>query len=231
MRTQVYESSIAEVEKQLVAKLGGMRDVAEQFLNHPVQTKDDPVLSRFAASLLQDSGESLTASEMKTLASQLAKRTSEKYKCVGGEDQVAVLQQGRIVSFEQPTFPQLPQSLVSFSLVVDTHIPGTDPPMVPAMSDGAIKFPPGQALLFRRTRFDHVFRQLDGNYFFDCSFVNGCTVRYEGGPFYFDSGNQVDRASLQLGHNVKDDPQVQQMCANFNWFGISILAPADGPSS
>ncbi len=223
MRTQLYESSILEVGKQLVSKLGGMRDIAEQFLSHPVHTKDNSMLTNFATSLLQDSGESLTTSEMRTLASHLAKRTAEKYKWVGGEDQVAVLQQGRIVSFEQPAFPRLPESLIAFSLVADTHIQGPGPPMGPIMSEGPVVFAPGQSLLFRRTKFGHVRRQLDGNYFFGCSF-NNCILRYDGGPFHFDEDNQVVRTALILGPNVNiDDPRAKELLQNFPWFGSSIL--------
>ena len=91
------------------------------------------------------------------------------------------------------------------------------------MSEGPIGFPKGQTLLFVRTKFDHVLRLLDGNYFFDSSF-NNCTVRYDGAPFYFDKNNKIAHTSLILGPNVKcEEQQVQELLSNFNWNGTSFL--------
>lgn len=229
LTSAVTEPSITEVGRPLVFKLAGVREIAEELLKDPSSAKDEPTLAAYANSLREDRGQSLTIAQMKTLASRLAKLTADKCSGVGGEDQIAVVQDGRVLTLDQPIFPALPKALVHFDIVVDSFIGGTDPPTFPAMSEGAIIFPPGTTLLFLRTRLDHVRRPLDGNYFFGDSF-NNCILVYNGGPFYFDKNNQVERTALFLGPDVKtNEPKVQELIHNFKWFGVSIMPR--GPAS
>jgi 20S proteasome alpha/beta subunit len=222
LSSEVLDESIEEVGKRLVYKLAGEPDVAESLLHDPALAIDDAALAAYATSLRQDQGESLTVPQMKALASRLAEYTAQKYPSVGGDNQVAVLQDGRVLNVEQPAFPSPPKSLVSFSIVVDSSMSASGPPMSPPMSEGPILFPSGMTLLFLRTRFNHVRRKLDGNYFFDNRF-NDCILQYNGGPFYFDKNNQVTHTALFLGPDAKiDEPRVQELLHNFQWFGTSI---------
>jgi hypothetical protein len=210
LTAEVLEQSIKEVGKPFVFKLAGVDEVAERFLHYPDLASDDPVLASYATSMQRDQGKSLSISDMKLLASQLAKYTTQKHPSVGGDNQVAVLRDGEALNVKQRAFPPLQKALVAFSIVVDSSI-------------GAIGFPPGQTLLFLRTKFDHMQTRIDGNYFFDSSF-NNCTVRYDGAPFYFDKSNKIANTSLILGPNVKpEDHQVQDLLRNFRWFGNSFV--------
>ena len=223
LTSKVIDQSITEVGQHLIFKLAGEPEIAEGLLHDPGSAKNEPALVAYANSLRDNHGQSLTIPQMKALASRLAELTAEKRPSVGGESQIAVLQDGRVLTLDQPAFAALPKALVDFDFVVDSFIGGTDPPMVPPMSEGTVVFPPGVRLLFLRTTFDHVQRRLDGNYFFHDSF-NNCILRYDGGPFYFDKNNQVVQTSLFLGPNVKiDQPQVQELLHSFQWFGASIL--------
>jgi hypothetical protein len=93
------------------------------------------------------------------------------------------------------------------------------------MSEGPIVFSPDVTLLFLRTEFTHVWRRLDGNYFFDNGF-NDCILRCDGGPFYFDKNNRVTKTALFFGPKVEmDDPQVKELRRNFQWYGGGSIAP------
>jgi hypothetical protein len=226
-KSQILERSINEVGEKIVSQLAGEIEIADKLLREPELGKDDPALVVYAKSVRENEGRSLTIPEMRALASRLAEYTAKERPTVGGEDQIAELNDGRISHLKHPPFGESRKALVGFSLVVETYIGGTDPPMVPAMSEGAIVFPPGKTLLFVRTAFDHVLRRLDGNYFFQDTFKN-CSLRYDGGPFHFDSENQVRTTSLVLGPKVdRADQAVQDLLNNFQWNGVSILQPAE----
>jgi hypothetical protein len=225
-RSEVEERSIIDVGKPLVWKLAGIDNYAEALLRNPELGQGDPTLEVFSKSMRENQGRSMTLFDLKALASRLTDITEERCKKVGGQHQVAELRDSQVFLATQPIFPTLPKALRDFSICVDVRIPGTDPAPVPPISEGALVLPKGIALLFVRTTFVHVFRPLDGNYFFDCSFEDNCHLRYDGGPFFFES-NRVKKASLIIGPTVDpDDPAVQMLKDNFQWNGVSILRPA-----
>ena len=104
LTSEILDGSITDVGKLLVTKLAGQPDVAQQLLDDPELAKDDAALAAYATSMRQDRGESLTIAQMRALASRLAEYTAQKYRSVGGDNQVAVLQNGRVLTVEQPTF-------------------------------------------------------------------------------------------------------------------------------
>jgi hypothetical protein len=213
---------ITEVGKPLVSKLAGIRDVAGHLLAKPNSVSDDAVLADYALSMRQDQGASLTIPQMRALAARLAAYTAKVQPAVGGENQIAILEHGRLVSLQQQAnFPSPPTTpLVRFDLMVDSTFGSPNYSKDSMPSGGSVIFVTKDPLLFLHNTFNHEYRTLDGNYFFDNTF-NDCILQYDGDrPFYFDKNNRVQETALFLGPKVKlDDPHVIELRRNFEWHG------------
>ena len=124
--------------------------MALDILEHPIRYRSDPSVARYAASKRYGGGRdvpralatcysdpetsqspALTVDEMKALAKVLARKTASRNSGVGGPDQVAILQDGRLSAVEMPLFPvpraeRKPTSTLRRT-VTTTPIQGTSP--------------------------------------------------------------------------------------------------------
>jgi hypothetical protein len=117
-------------------------------------------------------------------------------------NQVAVLQQGHIVSIEQQAFPEPPKTLFAFALMVSSGFEGTN----------SFVMAKGITGLFVRCSFGRLKRELDGHYFIASEFRDS-VLTYDGGVVYFDKANKVTNSRLVIGPHAKRDDKTVRQCA------------------
>jgi hypothetical protein len=219
--SEVQEISIVDVGKGLISRLGGQPDIAELLLRDPDTIHHDAALTAYAASLRQDKGQSLTIDQMKELAITLARQTGKSYPSVGGADQIAILEQGRVTKIEQQAFPEPPKVLYQFSFMTDSQFSGPN----------ALEISPGTTMLIMRTTFDHDRRKLDGHYYFSDTFKDSI-IAYDGGPLYFDKSNHVLNCQLVIGvHAKRRSETARHLADDFHWVRIIRVEDAVEPTN
>jgi hypothetical protein len=218
--TSADEADITNVDETLVHQSGGMPDVAEELLKNPSAAnqdsiltefaesiRKDPILAEYAESIKKDHGRSLTIEQMQALAKDLALYSAKRHPEVGGANQVAVLENGRIASLAQQPFPEPPQNL-HFGLFENFGVSG----------DHAASI--GGSMLCVRCNFGHLHWNLDGNYFLTTNFTD-TILTYDGGLTYFDKTNQVVHSVLVIGPHARlHTPTVQHLIRDFSWVRI-----------
>jgi hypothetical protein len=185
--------SESAVGQDLVYEVAGQPHVALNILENPSHFADDPAITVYAQAKAADRGRSLTLEQMKALAVSLARHTAQVNPSVGGEDQIAVLKDGRVQSVSQRRFPEQPSPIKQFGLVVGNSW-GRN-----GMRLGAA----GTIQLYVDNTIVDDDQTLDGNYFFRNKFLH-CHLRYDGGVTRFDQSNIVSDSDLTIGR--KADP-------------------------
>lgn len=204
---EIQSASISDVGANLIWSLAGEPDVAAGLLHNPRLDEGDTALQRYSTSLRENRGQSLTIREMEELASSLARHTANAYPSVGGPNQIAILQHGRVISVDQPAFPDSPKALLRYNLFVGDDFLGDS-------------FSIGGTALFVTTMFSQGHLRLDGDYFFAGTFTQ-TTITYDGGFMYFDPTNKVDDCVLIIGpHAKRQSKTVRDLTRGFTWSRI-----------
>ncbi len=196
------------VGKEVTILVGGQRDVAAEILDDPKKFASARPVRRYLEALAADRGSSLTIEEMKQFAEFVVARTAERYPSVGGPLQVAIIQNGHIVSLKQPNFTS-PPTPIGFNLFVGGHIAGAH--------RFEIKIQGATFLWLQNQFIDDPEFSIDGHYFFGNEIIR-CRVHYDGGFTRFDPSNQVVDSVLVIGKhaNFKSD-LVYRLVHNFDW--------------
>lgn len=203
------------VGRDLTYEIGGQPDVALSILRNTRQFADDPAIREFAAAYASDRGASLTIEQMKRLAIALARHTSVNNPTVGGADQIAILQNGRITSFQQQAFREQPSAVPLMIIASSTMTGGTG-----IYYDG-----PTPTQLFIDDRFVRARQPLDGSFFTGNEFVD-CQLRYDGGWTRFDSKNRTRDSVLIVGpHATRDSETVRHLVGDFVWKQVVFEKP------
>jgi hypothetical protein len=220
LNSEIREDSITQVGGNLVTKLAGLHDVAEQLLSDPSSAGNDPAFATYAESVQRDGGQSLTLAQMTEIASALARRTAQVYREVGGADQVAILQDGHVARVVQASYPAPPTAL-HFNLMVKGTFSGPNALQIE-----------GSTFLILRSSFSNDRRPLDGHFFYSDTFANS-VLTYDGGGGYFDKNNKITNCLLILGpHAKRDDKEVRHLINHFQWTqGVyqEIVPPSPPP--
>ncbi len=207
--------SLVKVEKRLVWRLGGEPDIAEKLLQAPQSLKGERVFDVLAHSLQKDGGQSLTLEQMEEIAIKLAYYTSKAYPSVGGANQIAILQNGRILKIDQRAFPDPPKLLNNFSLLVGVRIEGLN----------TLAIDKGATGRFVRCSFGGTERSLHGDFFFANDFRD-TVLKYDGGLIYFGKSNTVSNSVLVIGkHANRHDPRVIRLTNDFSWLQVVYQQP------
>jgi hypothetical protein len=146
-------------------------------------------------------------------------------RSIGGDSQLAILQDGKVYAasqyeFSKPPPPHSSQRL--FSNVQFKTLPG-----------GLTSYRPfgwyGTGL-YLRSSFNHVSVTLDSSFFGKNTFTD-CDIFYDGEPFDFEANNVVDNCSLLLGPRVDPHaPEVVSLKQRFPWKYIGLATiPANYP--
>jgi len=209
---EVYLREV-DVKKELVWELAGVEDVARHILEVPDDFPKDPAVVDFAKAYKANRASSLTIEQMKSLAKSLARDTAATTPLVGGGNQIATLENGKLRSFEPgASFPEQPPALHFFLLYKGSStnvgragvISGVDNQPYPTVFIGYT--------MERVARVD-----LDNNFYFSTEIINS-KVFYNGELTRFDSSNHVSDCILVLGPNAKHNPDmVRHLKTDFNW--------------
>jgi len=124
---EVGSASIAEVEKKIIWRLNGIRDVADQLLNNPKLKLKDSVLAQYAIATERDGGKSLSVEQLKQIAQKMKNYTKDQYREVGGPEQIAVFEKGKPVTVQGPIFPAPPKPIVHYALMVNISVSNFGP--------------------------------------------------------------------------------------------------------
>jgi hypothetical protein len=122
----VWPEEESSVEAKLTHLLGGIPNVSIQVLQHPEAFGTNAVIQKYARAKKDDGGKSLTLDDLAALAHEMKELTKDQFAdVVGGDDQIAVLSQGRILKIDPPHFDEAPRPL-KFSLRVSLRLEGAN---------------------------------------------------------------------------------------------------------
>jgi hypothetical protein len=191
----------------LIAKLGGMFDAAQQVLSHPENYPGIPVVSQYADSMKNNQGSSLGLSELKALAEFLSAESARKHPLeIGGHRQECIFADGKIKTFEAPSFPDPPRPL-RYSLMLDLEMRGN---AIQTVSESP-------TLWVRCLIQGNPSVSLDNNYFIG-SEIRDSIVSYNGGPILLDKTNKLSTSMLQLGPDASHNlATVRMLRTQFHW--------------
>jgi len=219
-------TTVTAVSKTLVPRLAGIRNFADALLAHPRTAESIPAIRRYADAMDSDDGQSLTLAEMKDLAVRLTLETSKKDPAVGGANQVAILEQGRVVSVDQATYPPASKMLLDFKLSHSSvyEFDETGP------WDSESRFPSvksqmGTNILFVKCLFRRVRVDIDNNYFSGDVIVDSQVV-YDGSEAMQFGSSTVRNCILIIGpHARQDSERVKHLIHDFCWRQVVYRAP------
>lgn len=198
------------VGKELVWELGGQKTTARLILAAAAleQSSQDPAIADFARAYTLNRGTDLTIEQMKKLAIALARYTAMNSRTVGGANQIATLEGGKLTGMQQGSFPEQPP-MRHFVVFIE-----------PGFYRGLAGIVGSSALVIKG-RFENITRQgIDGNFFFGTDFVN-TQIIYDGGTTRFDSTNHVTDCVLSLGPNANRNPEfVRHLLTDFKWKNV-----------
>jgi hypothetical protein len=228
---EVYNESIKPIGPSLTYGSAGEPDVADNLFNDPGSQPNDTTLAMLLAARHADDGVSLTIEQMEEIARSLAKYSASAHRTVGGQNQIAIVHDGKAKIVEQETFPKPPSTLVTFALMTSQGaFAPPQPPQGPDESDASalnrlvmgrgtpIAMPEGFKAIIVNGDYVNVKQDLDGKYFYKSTFQD-CTLTYNGGPFYFDKTNRIEgNTFLLLGAGAnRNDPKVQALLRDHPW--------------
>lgn len=211
---QVQPPDVREmtVGDELVWRIGGQRTVADEILSAPWRYAQDQAIREYSAAYALDRGRSLTLEQLRSLASSLARHTAMRSETVGGDDQIAILENQRVASVLQASFPERPP-VAHFPLFVGVGLKGFGE---------AIH---GSGALVIKGTFDQTAQLLDGNFFYGNYFVD-THIMYDGGSARFDSTNQVKDCVLVLGDHANNNQLlVRHLLDDFGWKRVIRFEP------
>lgn len=200
-------TEVAQLGPKLVPLLGGIKEVSAELLNSPEKFGSNLAIRKYAESKKKNGGKSLTLDDMAALASEMAAQTAKRYpSVVGPPDQIAILTNGRILTFSQPRFPDPPRPM-KIALMVGLSVQG---PGAPATG-------PGAHLLWIRSQFMGIrnppFR-LDDQFFYGCEFRDSI-VQYGGGLTDFGPTNTVVHSFIMPGYPVISEREMLRVLNGF----------------
>ena len=211
--SDVEDIHITLAKEDLVSEFNGISDLAKWILKHPESKPEDAMIRRYATSLTENAGRTLTTEEMVELAKRLAYYTSQVYREVGGINQVAVIQKPGSVSIEQPSFPAPPKPISQFALMVGGHFAGMH--SVTFGSDVA-------HVIAIRCSWNDVERQIDGNYYIGDEFTNSL-LTYGGGTVELGDTNTITNSALVLQPLIDPNSEnVKRLERAFRWSAILL---------
>jgi hypothetical protein len=145
---------------------------------------------------------------MTKLAERLAYYTAKAHPEVGGENQVAILQKGLILSVKQQPFTELPRPLLNFRLMVNWVAKDNVRNVWPEFS--------GVSVVCVRCQWTNEAREIDGYYFIGSTFTN-CRLRYDEGPVNLGDSRVVNTELVVGRHAKRDSETVRHLIADFQW--------------
>jgi len=168
---------------------------------------------------------------MTALAISLKQHTAERHPEVGGPNQIAVLDKGRVQPIEQPHFPAISAVGFKFQIFSGMNLSGylKDPGKAAAFY-GALA--PGCFPLYFRNSFAGVRQELGDAYYSGNVFTES-VLSYRGGRVQFERSNQVVDSDLLIGSKIRrDSPEVKQLLRDFKWRSVkSEGEPPRSPSA
>ena len=200
---------LTEIGGDLQYDLAGMWDVGSDIFTRPQLHTQNPVGWKLWESAA-DHGASLQINDLVEIAKFISAETHTKYPDqVGGQDQIAIFQDGGITKFEQQSFPTAPKPM-QFLLLMDI-------PIVFAAGVG-IQTPKGVPIIWIRCTIDgYVYLPIDGNFYLGNEIRNSY-VTYDGGPMFFDPSNKVVNSRIEIGFPIGSNEAIKRyLVQNFHW--------------
>lgn len=196
---------ISPVGRQLTTAVRGMSGIALDALAHPEKIDGYKIFATYRAKMNLDRGASISLDEMEQIQRALINMTANQHPEVGEPKQIAILQGGRIIRFEQQFFapPSRP-----FALFVVTN----------SVLGSGLLFRGDFVKLYESTEFNDPpmsptqlprFLVLDGSVFLNCTFRNQ-HLWYDGGSLYLDDTNRNIGSTVGFGPNAGKRPDVVQ---------------------
>jgi hypothetical protein len=201
--------------------MAGITYIADSLLQNPKAWESEPAIRRYEDAMKSDNGRSLTISEMKDLAVQLALQTAKKERGVGGPNQIAILQKGPVVSIDQGTYPPPPKMLFDFALWVSSLYEFDVTGFFNSESKlPNIKTSTGDNGLFVKCLFSRVRVDVDSNYFSGDVFITSIFT-YDGIQAMHFGGNVIKNCILIIGpYDKRSSKQVKHLVNDFSWLQV-----------
>jgi len=215
------------VKSTMFCEIAGLRDIPEKRLASPASYPDDRALQGYVRA--QSEGRELTESELRALAVDLVDKTAADESrsgrnWVGGEVEVAVLSDGRMVEEPKPLQPTAEGSALSGNAIQfgsPVTCGSTRPPLGPDGFYFATQGPVGISEV-KALSLSNCYQGLDGFLFLNSTFVDSHLSYLGKSPLLFPGTNVVTNSTLELGTDVDvHDPAVHNLICNFHWKSVS----------
>jgi hypothetical protein len=214
VRSITKERSIFPIAHRQMICVNGIKDVALEMLRGTNAWRTDPGIGPCEESTSDQ--KLLSIEQMKALAISLKQHTTDRYKEVGGPNQIAVLANGHVQSpIEQPVFEK--KVVLSGFRFVIISTAGFDNSGIPGPPQGRAVTAQGLFGLYFRNEFIHVRQELD-NAYYGRNMFKDCVLMYSGGKTQFEKTNQVINSDLEIAAGVPlDAPEVKKLVNDFEW--------------
>jgi len=200
--SDIASRQIRTVQGGLLHEFSGMPDRAEFIMAHPQTLPRDAAIATYQASLQSDQGESLDLDRMTELAKRLKYYSTRAHPEIGGPNQVAIIQAGKIIKFSQPPFPNS-APVTRFSLFVGASFSGRP-----------ILFRVDAMGVFIRCHWNNIYVPIDRSFFIGNEFQDSL-VAYSGGPLHFDQTNKVVDSEVFISGVTQYSRELSDLRARF----------------
>jgi hypothetical protein len=227
LKSVTQQRSVFPIVHRQIICVNGIRDVADMVLGHAGTWMVDPAMAGCERST--NSQELLSVDQMKALAISLKERTADRYREVGGPNQIATLTNGRLQPIEQPAFRPIPLSGYRFAIVATITVENVSMPgqpesrVIPGRPTGQGVSTGGLFGLYFRDKFTHVRQEL-GDAYYGGNVFRDCLLTYSGGRLQFAKSNQVVDSDLEIAAEApRDSPELNQLLHDFSWRTVTYL--------
>lgn len=212
------------VKDAMFCEIAGLRSIPQKVLASPASYPDDSALQHYVRA--QSEGRQLSAEELRALAVDLVDKTTADerrtgQKRVGGEVEVAVLSDGRMIEEPKPVSSKDEGSALNGNrLKMGPHT--CNSPRQPFGPNGYIfGFVGNVGIQEIEVTLTNCDQELDGIMFLDSTFIDSHLTYAGKTSLFFPGTNVVINTTLELGTGVNvHSPAVHNLMCKFHWKSI-----------
>lgn len=210
---------------RMFCEIAGLRDVPEHMLASPASYPNDLILQKYANA--QSQGEQLSASDLRGLAVDLVEKTAAderrtRMNRVGGEVEVAVLSDGRMIEAPKPLSANGTGSALNGNSITLAEEITCRNRRQPFGSGGYFAAFDGPGIQEIEATLRNCNQALDGIMFLDSTFIDSHLTYSGRNRFFFPSSNKVLNTTLELGPGVDaHTAALHDLICGFPWKSVT----------
>jgi hypothetical protein len=209
------------VRDAMFCEIAGIRNIPEQMLASPASYLDDLALQGYVRA--RSEARQLSADELRALAVDLVDKTSNDerrtgQRRVGGEVEVAVLSDGRMIEEPKPVVSKEEGSALNGNRIKMGSYTCTSPRPPFGPNGNIVGIGGNSGIQEIEVTLTNCNQELDGMMFLNSTFIDS-RLTYSGKtPLFFPDTNVVTNTTLELGTGVDvHSPAVHNLICKFHW--------------